>query len=387
LLLKGNLVLEFILFAFPRFDFLMVKNKKLESFFLSIFILSCNDNKETSDNTQIIEFDFIQTPARFEIPTTYDTISFTVFVKGDSNYYFSIFNIVAPDGAILLDEKFSGINPVLPSKSVFVALIPDSDFKEVKIQKGNYHFDLISFDDEGVLIPSNASVKVVLKSGTLNFDEKRLLDFDFFIAEGAKEGLSAESAENDDEIIACLDRFSYYFTLQANIETGKINFQNINSKYAIIESEEELGEMFSLSVNSVGSGIAVFFVGSLSGISDEPRGRSGGIPGSPFHGDSNSGIVIAVGGDPAETSDSFCHEIGHYLGLFHTSDTFSDGTTIHDPISDTPECILKTTQDISSCPARTNLMFPQANGLRNEITGGQAYVCRLSPLLRRKDDY
>lgn len=94
------------------------------------------------------------------------------------------------------------------------------------------------------------------------------------------------------------------------------------------------------------AGVNCFLVPDLpAGI----LGMDGAIPGPAFvHGTSASGVIAQIksygfkasGHTVHETDQRFlakilAHEIGHYLGLFHTSE--SDGTT-HDPIDDTPEC-------------------------------------------------
>lgn len=78
-------------------------------------------------------------------------------------------------------------------------------------------------------------------------------------------------------------------------------------------------------------------------------GMDGAIPGPGFqHGTSSSGLVALATsfgylfpGYTSHESDqmylslTLAHEIGHYLGLYHPSE--SDGT-MHDPLSDTGEC-------------------------------------------------
>jgi len=93
-------------------------------------------------------------------------------------------------------------------------------------------------------------------------------------------------------------------------------------------------------------GINCFLAPNLpSGI----LGMDGAIPGPAFiHGTPASGIIAqiqsygfaATGYGVHETDQRFlakilAHEIGHYLGLFHTSES---GGNTHDPLDDTPEC-------------------------------------------------
>ena len=89
---------------------------------------------------------------------------------------------------------------------------------------------------------------------------------------------------------------------------------------------------------------------------------------------------------------TLAHEFGHFLGLFHTSQTGDPPTTIvgNDPISDTPVC--KDSEAASSlfdCPDFGNLMFPYVcdpdqapssiDCTEPEVTTGQGNVVRYNP--------
>jgi hypothetical protein len=69
------------------------------------------------------------------------------------------------------------------------------------------------------------------------------------------------------------------------------------------------------------------------------------------------------------------HEVGHYLGLYHTTEL--DGEDV-DPISDTPDCGTTT----AACAATMNLMYPIGGAARQALTAGQGMVLRRHPLCR-----
>lgn len=79
---------------------------------------------------------------------------------------------------------------------------------------------------------------------------------------------------------------------------------------------------------------------------------------------------------------TIAHEIGHFLGLWHT-DEFSG--SLHDPIDDTPLCdkdVDVLTAEL--CPIQSKyLMFWSPKG--TTVTAGQVKVLRLSPALRQAD--
>jgi hypothetical protein len=93
----------------------------------------------------------------------------------------------------------------------------------------------------------------------------------------------------------------------------------------------------------------------------------------------NAGVLVAAGAftdggpiDRAAMAVTWAHEIGHHLGLYHTSER--DGRQ-HDPISDTPEC-----DGSGPCDDESNVMFWTGGASRSLLTPGQASVMRLHPL-------
>ena len=83
----------------------------------------------------------------------------------------------------------------------------------------------------------------------------------------------------------------------------------------------------------------VVFVELLAGGA---LGEAGGVPASLAPGTPSHGVVLALeryrdheGFDAQSAGEAVAHELGHYLGLFHTSEM---GGGPHDPLADTPEC-------------------------------------------------
>jgi len=78
------------------------------------------------------------------------------------------------------------------------------------------------------------------------------------------------------------------------------------------------------------------------------------------------------------------HELGHFVGLYHTSELTAGDFC--DPIPDTPKCLDHTYETISDCPDRTNLMFPvywaATGGIGVTASPTQVRISRGSPILR-----
>lgn len=102
-----------------------------------------------------------------------------------------------------------------------------------------------------------------------------------------------------------------------------------------------LDELFRLSAGAETPGINVFLVRDMSSY----LGISGGIPGVlGVHGTARSGVALAadVLGDLSGAELVLMHELAHYMGLFHTTE--SSGLVL-DPLGDTPACALTQDED------------------------------------------
>ncbi|MFW6049945.1 MAG: hypothetical protein ACODAU_02155 [Myxococcota bacterium] len=102
----------------------------------------------------------------------------------------------------------------------------------------------------------------------------------------------------------------------------------------------DLPQLFRLSAGTGRPSVPVFLVRLVEGA----LGISGGVPGPHgMHGTMGSGIAVSVGPlrigvgseDGIDLGRVLAHELGHFMGLFHTTEP--DGFSL-EPLSDTPEC-------------------------------------------------
>ena len=167
----------------------------------------------------------------------------------------------------------------------------------------------------------------------------------------------------------------------------------LRDRYSILETDDEsrmpeLADLFRLSAGAGRPTVSVFFVRQM----DLALGIAGGAPGPQgVHGTAASGVAIAVDlhREPGLPIDldmgrTLAHELGHYLGLFHTSE--ADGLIL-EPLPDTPECDYRHDTDgdgfvlPEECEdaGADNLMFWAASG--DALTAQQGDVIRRMPIL------
>jgi hypothetical protein len=142
---------------------------------------------------------------------------------------------------------------------------------------------------------------------------------------------------------------------QAGFEVGELNVIQLDTEQAnrltFVDTSidanqngqaDDLDELFRLSGGAGNDYMNVFLVRFISG--GGILGIAGGIPGPQIiQGTAHSGVAVNMLGGLGFLAPSFlrtqgatiAHELGHLLGLFHTTESEGD---FFDPISDTPEC-------------------------------------------------
>lgn len=174
---------------------------------------------------------------------------------------------------------------------------------------------------------------------------------------------------------------------QGQVSAG---FARLIRQYQVLP---ELPELLRLSAGAANSALDVFFVADIDSITGaELGGIAAGTPVAfGMHGTPGSGIAIAsdmfvTQGRSAALGRTLAHELGHALGLFHTTEV--DGL-VFDPLPDTKACPLDRDADrdgalnASECAgfAGDNLMFPTSDA-GDLLTPEQCEVLRSALLLR-----
>ncbi len=167
-----------------------------------------------------------------------------------------------------------------------------------------------------------------------------------------------------------------------------INFSDDKTKTLMQYGESDLVNIYFVEgFEQIHSGEETLIHPSLHAETQSLLGIAAGVPGSlGSKGDSN-GVMVSLGVDgelayiAENVANTAAHEMGHFLGLFHTSEL----SGIADPLEDTAHCETEDGgfSDIELCDDVDNLMFPlsrEAGLLSTRLTDEQLFILKSSPL-------
>lgn len=307
---------------------------------------------------------------RFEFTVVIDdhTKSFIVVGYSERNNGALLESFTTPSGEgvdVLLSPTFSRFASMAfytSEASVMPLVLPPAPGYEDLVQGGTYTFHGLSKDAEFCyyVVESHAPGRVL----NLNL---------FFVdVEGVDGTTAAQNPDVQEMVEIIVNTFA-----AGGIEVHP-NFvpipPEVASRHADVRSFSNLDDAVKEIVASVDPlpmrSVDVFLWDVFEGEAARMHGMARGIPeATGLHGERGSGVVLQTmellgfegifGGRDVvgniELGLSISHEIGHLLGLFHTSE-FHDAT-MHDFATDTPECS-NAYQLQHECPDANNLMFP-----------------------------
>jgi hypothetical protein len=180
-------------------------------------------------------------------------------------------------------------------------------------------------------------------------------------------GLTSTTAPADQRLQTALEETSNILT-QAGVGISSVTYFDVPDDLQRIESFD-LDALFAFSQGDAAA-IGVFLVDELT-IGATPILGLTSVPGPVGEATLKQGIVVALSttqlpkiGDPL--GSVLAHEIGHYLGLWHTTEIILPN--VHDPLPDTPT------------NSTDNLMKAELPG--TVLTSDQGNVMRRHPIMK-----
>ena len=344
----------------------------------------------TAGNSGLSEVITVEVPA--------GTGSLSVAITGQTGRSYALGSLVSPEGDVLVGAGWftSPTNPggaqlcltctnrIASSQGAHGALVPNNP--SVTMSPGAWSLQIAAFDvvmgeffEPPTVTPvaDSAEVTIVLKDAP--DPPKGWLDLNLFFT-GAG-GLDATNAPDDPRIVEAIADIEALYD-QVGIGLGELRYADLDPQFQVIESLSGPDSDFERAASATAGaqpGINLIFVRDIIDGSSPLGGFgvilgvSGGIPGPiGVQGSARSAVFVDVELDDAAAGSSLgvtaAHEMGHYLGLFHSSEMPFVG--IHDPLPDTPD------NDAQ------NLMYFEGSATDGILTPQQGAVMRANPWVR-----
>lgn len=312
-------------------------------------------------------------PLAIELPP--GQASMTIVLSSEEGLRPAISRLEGPDGTLYVDRGEANVelNPMVVYIETSSMLLPNAS--GIRAESGTWTLELGTYDPEVFdrLVPLAGVVDTIEVIFEPEPEVGGLLDLHVGLAPSF--GVTATTAGDSGFVRGLLEEVRATLLTPAGVDFGRVLFSVLPEEHERVEDGDETRRMCrNLSIDGTwGANLNLFVVGDIIYTS----GQAGGIPGPPgvFASTASCVLIERIGGG-TRTGVLAAHEMGHFLGLRHTTEL--DGRT--DPLDDTPSCENGTR--LQDCPDYRNLMFPRfpaEPGLR--LSAEQIEVIRRNPLL------
>lgn len=343
-----------------------------------------------------------------EVDVPEDALAFVVSVAVEAGPWgASLRRLVAPSGEVLFDGDASpssgpyhpNLQASLMTRSPYAFLFPNAP--DLPLEPGVYQAEVTAgrLAEEGVRVTPAAqdltvSVDVTLRRAA-DAPERGAIDLVVWLATPE---LDAQAARADADLTDAFATMRDIYR-RAGVDIAHVDFRDLDGADAsTVNGLDELAGLFARL--HAGKALPLVLVSSIElGPGRTVLGRTSGIPGPPPREELSrtGGVAIALDAmvvGPVRFGAMLAHEVGHYLGLGHTTE--QDGSA-HDPIADTPECPASraTRSGADGTPILSaedcldrdgeNLMFytpPRSDLDQTVLTDGQSWVLVRNPAVR-----
>ncbi len=325
----------------------------------------------TSPAFQQVTGGWVSDEGSFTIPD--NAISFLIHSFQDDVQFNTLKN---PQGIDILDVNslFQDCGASQKTCNVLVPKHPD-----ISLMAGTWKFRLQNSQQV-----TDAQVKLTLRTGALSSSTLVVKPF----LTGTK-----YSSSDIQGALSRLEQIYENVGIQIILENVEVVSE---SQFAVISPDFEDTTTSTLVSKGHADKVNLFFVEDFSGSASGVLGIAAGIPGSQGVAGKKNGVLIGLDAHVIFFSlhskllgETAAHEMGHWLGLFHTTERGGDQFDI---LADTPECSITRASNPqngvqpSDCInfGGENLMFWQGDITIDQttLTSDQIHVINYSPIAR-----
>ncbi|MEC8939319.1 MAG: zinc-dependent metalloprotease family protein, partial [SAR324 cluster bacterium] len=262
----------------------------------------------------------------FAVPS--DGVSFLLSIFNDSNANVGFSSLTDPDGTDILsststpnlyNDASGSLGSDVPKAGYSNVLVPQSPSFSAKA--GTWTFKA----------KSNDRVKLALRTGTVPSSTT-------IVVQPYITGTTWQAAD----LSAALSIMSSIYSSNGITLTINSTISISDTQYAVVSRTFTNSTTSALVSQGVKGAVNLFFIKDFS--SSGILGIAAGMPGSMGIANSWNGVLIGLMAHASGSTlnsqllgETAAHEMGHQLGLFHTTEM---GGTVFDILTDTPECTI-----------------------------------------------
>lgn len=312
--------------------------------------------------------------SRLEVTVPADALSLTVEgYDSTSSAQLGLGELIGPGGKVYENTALTGAYVWNEGAEVFSTTVPNTDRTDVQLVPGGgtYSFRILRLSG----FTGQIGVRAIIETRAPGTESQGTLDLNVWLANGLT--VKAAGAASDSRLQNIIARLDTILSAQ-DIRLGKLDYYDVsNAGYDRVTSDAEFAQMLRTTAAAADTRLNLFFVQVALG--GNVVGAAATISGPYRNGTTLSGVMSVYEGGFSSNLIGLiaAHEIGHFLGLYHTAEQNGG----HDIIDDTASCPSNGSDAICPTPGGGYLMHWQAIG-GSDITDGQGGVLRAHPLLR-----